>query len=167
MTVFLIGGGARSGKSSRALQIARERAMGKSILFIATAQASDDEMLDRIAMHKKERDAQFLLIEEPLDLVSALSRNMEIEVCIVDCLTLWLSNNFESFNDSAFSDVINAAELRNGMVIFITNEVGEGIVPMHPVSRKFRDMSGRMNQFFAYAAEEVSFMRFGIEQKLK
>jgi len=167
MTIFLIGGGARSGKSSHALNIAKERAFGKPILFIATAQASDEEMATRIANHKKERDEQFVLVEEPLNLTSALSKNIEIEVCIVDCLTLWLSNNFEDSVEGTFSNVITAAKKRKGVVIFITNEVGEGIVPMHPVSRAFRDMSGRMNQFFAHTAEEVSFMRFGIEQKLK
>ena len=132
--------------------------------FIATAQASDDEMADRIKRHQMDRDPAFNLIEEPIDLVAAI--NKSDDVILVDCLTLWLSNNLET-KTYDFQAVITAAKNRKEETIFVTNEVGEGIVPMHPVSREFRDLSGRMNQEFAAASDAVYFLQFGIANKLK
>ena len=132
--------------------------------FIATAQASDDEMVERIKRHQLDRDPAFNLIEEPLNLVAAIKQSDD--VILVDCLTLWLSNNLEA-KTYDFQAVIAAAKNRNEETIFVTNEVGEGIVPMHPVSREFRDLSGRMNQEFAAASDAVYFLQFGIANKLK
>jgi adenosyl cobinamide kinase/adenosyl cobinamide phosphate guanylyltransferase len=167
MSIIFIGGGARSGKSSQALHIARERANGAPILFIATATASDDEMADRIRRHKAERDSQFILIEAATNLDRALSERMEISVCVVDCLTLWLSNSFDSINEEDIHKIHSEAKKRDSLVIFVSNEVGEGIVPMHPVSRAFRDMSGRMNAIMASLSDEVIAMQFGIAVKIK
>ena len=167
MSIIFIGGGARSGKSSEALRLAKERANGAPILFIATATASDEEMAERIRRHKAERDSQFILLEEANDLEGALNARLDVPVCVIDCLTLWLSNGFDSISESDFHDVSIAAKKRGGDVIFVSNEVGEGIVPMHPVSRAFRDLSGKMNATFASFADEVFGMKFGIAVKIK
>ncbi|CAB4873915.1 unannotated protein [freshwater metagenome] len=164
----LIGGGARSGKSSAALLRAKNHiANGGRTLFIATAENSDDEMNTRIANHKSERGEGFDLVEEPFLLDQALKEFPENELVIVDCLTLWLSNNMMRENEIDVKPVIDSARSRKGSIIFVTNETGEGIVPMHPVSRKFRDLSGRMNQDFARLCDNVIFMRFGIESVIK
>jgi len=167
MSIIFIGGGARSGKSSEALRLAREKADGAPILFIATATASDEEMAERIRRHKAERDSQFILIEETNHLDRALNERLEIPICVVDCLTLWLSNGFDSISEPNFHQIYSEAKKRGGVVIFVSNEVGEGIVPMHPVSRAFRDMSGKMNASFASLADEVISMKFGIAVKIK
>lgn len=167
MTLILVGGGARSGKSRTALEMARAHATSKKILFIATAYASDDEMKERIQRHQAERDSQFTLVEEPKDLEAALKLHDDLETCVVDCLTLWLSNVMDWAEDETFIALARVAKQRSGKVFFVTNEVGEGIVPMHPVSRKYRDLSGRMNQLMAKEADEVYFLQFGLSQKLK
>ena len=160
--MILIGGGARSGKSRFGMELALR--LSANPTFIATAQASDDEMADRIKRHQMDRDPAFNLIEEPIDLVAAI--NKSDDVILVDCLTLWLSNNLET-KTYDFQAVITAAKNRKEETIFVTNEVGEGIVPMHPVSREFRDLSGRMNQEFAAASDAVYFLQFGIANKIK
>lgn len=167
MTLRLIAGGARSGKSSFAVEQAKIDANGSKILFIATAEAFDEEMSERIARHKSERNEDFDLIESPRKLAKALGEKPEITNVIVDCLTLWLSNMMLTDPNPDFQSVITAARSRIGTVSFISNEVGEGIVPMHPVSRKYRDLSGLMNQAFAAASDEVFYLRFGIAQRLK
>lgn len=160
--MILIGGGARSGKSRFAQELALR--LSPNPTFIATAQASDDEMAARIKRHQDDRNTAFKLIEEPVHLENALTK--ATGVALVDCLTLWLSNNLEN-KSYDFEKVIKAAKLRAEETIFVTNEVGEGIVPMHPVSREFRDLSGQMNQKFALESDEVYFLRFGIAQKIK
>ena len=168
MTIVLIAGGARSGKSRRGLELARELNTDNELIhFIATAQASDTEMIERIRQHQSERKEGFLLQEEHHDLVSALAKNLDCRITIVDCLTLWLSNNLSTETHGHYQEVIMAAKRRPGHTIFITNEVGEGIVPMHPVSRLFRDLSGQMNQHFAREANSVEYMQLGIATKLK
>lgn len=167
MTLRLIAGGARSGKSSFAVEKAKIDANGSIILFIATAEAFDEEMSERIARHKSERNEDFDLIESPRELAKALGEKPEVTNVIVDCLTLWLSNMMLTDQDLDFQSVITAARSRSGTVSFISNEVGEGIVPMHPVSRRYRDLSGLMNQAFAAASDEVFYLRFGIAQRLK
>ncbi len=164
----LIGGGARSGKSTAALIRARNSIeIGGRVLFIATAERSDAEMEIRISNHQRERGEGFDLVEEPLDLAGALSTFPDNDLVIVDCLTLWLSNAMAREMNLDVAKVIEAAQNRKGSTIFVTNETGEGIVPMHPVSRKFRDLSGSMNQEFAKLCDQVIYMRFGIETKLK
>lgn len=164
----LIGGGARSGKSTAALVRAKKHIQdGGRVLFIATAEASDDEMSERIFRHQNERGEGFDLVEEPRNLESALTEFPKNDLVVIDCLTLWLSNTMMDDKEINVPAVIKAARMRNGSTIFVSNETGEGIVPMHPVSRKFRDLSGSMNQEFARLCDEVIYMKFGIETKIK
>jgi adenosylcobinamide kinase/adenosylcobinamide-phosphate guanylyltransferase len=168
MTLILVGGGARSGKSNYAISHAQSLAKisAKKLLFIATAERSDDEMSERIDRHIADRPKSFVTIEEPTNIAAAISAQ-ESAVIVVDCLTLWISNLMGKEVDADFNAVINSIRSSSNDVILITNEVGEGIVPMHLVSRAFRDLSGQMNQAFGKAADEVYFLRFGIAQKIK
>ena len=167
MSIYLVAGGARSGKSRKGEELAKSLAGSSRPIFIATAEAVDEEMTLRIKKHQDDRGTAFDLIEEPKHLSKALKEiNIDATV-LVDCLTLWLSNNMMGEGTDTNQSVIDAARARKGATIFISNEVGEGIVPMHPVSREFRDLSGIMNQQFAEAADKVYFMKFGIAQELK
>jgi adenosylcobinamide kinase/adenosylcobinamide-phosphate guanylyltransferase len=167
MSIYFIAGGARSGKSRKGEELARTLAGSGKPIFIATAEAVDDEMISRIKKHQDDRGTAFDLMEEPKHLSKALKEIDTDATVLVDCLTLWLSNNMMGEGTDTNQSVIDAARARKGATIFISNEVGEGIVPMHPVSREFRDLSGIMNQQFAQAAEKVYFMKFGIAQELK
>mgnify|MGYP000332834764 FL=1 len=167
MTLIFIAGGARSGKSRKGEELAKSLAGSAKPIFIATAEAVDDEMTSRIKKHQDDRGSAFELVEEPKNLSKALKEIDSDATVLVDCLTLWLSNNMMGEGTDTNQSVIDAARARKGSTIFISNEVGEGIVPMHPVSREFRDLSGIMNQQFAQAADKVYFMKFGIAQELK
>ena len=167
MPLILVGGGSRSGKSSFALELAKER--GKRRAFIATAQAFDLEMTERIARHKAERDDAFTTIEEPLDLAGIIS-NASFDVLLIDCLTLWVSNLMmqeEADIDSKGVELVRASAACKALCIFVTNEVGCGVVPDTAMGRRFRDLAGRLNQEMAKAAQEVYFLTFGIATKLK
>lgn len=167
MSIYFVAGGARSGKSRKGEELARTLAGASTPIFIATAEAVDDEMTKRIQKHQSDRGDTFSLLEEPKNLSKALKEVDPDATVLVDCLTLWLSNNMMGEGTDTNQSVIGAARARKGATIFISNEVGEGIVPMHPVSREFRDLSGIMNQQFAEAADKVYFMKFGIAQELK
>jgi len=167
MSIYLVAGGARSGKSRKGEELAKNLAGSTRPIFIATAEAVDEEMTLRIKKHQDDRGTAFDLIEEPKNLSKALKEVEKDATVLVDCLTLWLSNNMMGEGTDTNQSVIDAARARKGATIFISNEVGEGIVPMHPVSREFRDLSGIMNQQFAEAADKVYFMKFGIAQELK
>jgi adenosylcobinamide kinase/adenosylcobinamide-phosphate guanylyltransferase len=162
MALVLVGGGARSGKSTWALQRARKR--GGRLVFIATAEALDDEMSERIARHREDRGVEFETIEEPVELARAI-RLAQGDAIVVDCLTLWLSNTME--RDDRPGEVIVAARESGADVIFVTNEVGCGVVPENALARKFRDLEGIMNQRFAEAADEVYWMVFGQPLRVK
>ena len=167
MSIYLVAGGARSGKSRKGEELAKSLAGSSRPIFIATAEAVDEEMTSRIKKHQDDRGTAFDLVEEPKNLTKALKGVDADATVLVDCLTLWLSNNMMGEGTDSNQSVIDAARARKGATIFISNEVGEGIVPMHPVSREFRDLSGIMNQQFAQAADKVYFMKFGIAQELK
>jgi len=167
MTLIFIAGGARSGKSRKGEDLAKSLAGSAKPIFIATAEAVDDEMTSRIKKHQDDRGNAFELVEEPKNLSKALKEVDTQATVLIDCLTLWLSNNMMGEGTDTNQSVIDAARARTGATIFISNEVGEGIVPMHPVSREFRDLSGIMNQEFARASDKVYFMKFGIAQELK
>jgi adenosylcobinamide kinase/adenosylcobinamide-phosphate guanylyltransferase len=167
MTLIFIAGGARSGKSRKGEELAKSLSCSAKPIFIATAEAVDDEMTSRIQKHQDDRGTAFELVEEPKNLTKALKEVDTDATVLVDCLTLWLSNNMMGEGTDTNQSVIDAARARKGATIFISNEVGEGIVPMHPVSRQFRDLSGIMNQEFARASDKVYFMKFGIAQELK
>lgn len=165
MAVILIGGGARSGKSRYALQKALS-IEGRRV-FVATAEPLDDEMTSRIARHKADRGAEFETIEEPLDLARVIAG--AFDAMVVDCLTLWLSNlMFANKNcDLETEALIAAAQAARGTVLFVTNEVGSGIVPDNALAREFRDRAGTLNQRVAVIAQEVYFMAFGQPLRVK
>ena len=167
MSIYFIAGGARSGKSRKGEELALALSGANKPIFIATAEAVDEEMTSRIKKHQDDRGTAFDLVEEPKNLSKALKELDADATVLVDCLTLWLSNNMMSDGSDSNESVIAGACARKGATIFVSNEVGEGIVPMHPVSRQFRDLSGIMNQQFAQAADKVYFMKFGIAQELK
>ncbi|MDA9545788.1 adenosylcobinamide kinase/adenosylcobinamide-phosphate guanylyltransferase [Bradyrhizobium sp. USDA 3397] len=167
MAVILITGGARSGKSTRAE--ARARSFPGQLVYIATAEALDGEMQERIAKHRARRGTDWIEREAPLDLVQALVETEGGGARLVDCLTLWLSNLLHSERDwlrevTRLADVL--PRLRSP-VIMVTNEVGLGIVPDNALARSFRDAAGIMNQIIAGVADEVEFVVAGLPMKLK
>ena len=167
MPVILVGGGSRSGKSSFALDLAKQR--GTQRAFVATAQAFDQEMTDRIVRHQSERDGAFTTIEEPLNLAGIIS-NTTFDVLLIDCLTLWVSNLMmreEVDIEGKGAELVRAAVASKALCIFVTNEVGCGVVPDNAMARRFRDLAGRLNQQMAKAAQEVYFLTFGIPTRLK
>lgn len=178
----LLIGGARSGKSTLALSLARASTL--EVVFIATAEALDDDMATRIARHRAERPPTWTTIEEPHDLSAALAAAPSDAFVIVDCLTLWLTNRLlasvvgDASDDGAAAtalgvtaseDVVEhetpvaiaAALARTGPTIVVTNEVGLGVVPPHPLGRTFRDALGRVNAAWAAAAERSLFLVAG------
>ncbi len=166
MAIVLVGGGSRSGKSKHALQLARER--GRRLGFIATAQPRDDEMRERIVSHRQERGPDFLTIEEPVALSAAITRHSaQFDAIVVDCLTLWLSNILSSDIEPQTSELIASSLASPAQVIFVTNEVGCGIIPENALARRFRDCAGPLNQRVAEAASEVYWMVFGCALRVK
>ena len=162
VALVLVGGGGRSGKSRWALD--RARKCGDRLVYVATAEALDDEMAARIAQHRAERGNEFVTIEAPLDLAGAI-RSLACDAIVIDCLTLWLSNSM-SLPDKTEETIAVALE-STADVIIVTNEVGCGIVPENALAREFRDRAGRMNQRFAEAADEVCWMVFGQPLRVK
>ena len=166
MAITLIGGGSRSGKSRHAVQLARQR--GRRLGFIATAQALDDEMRERIHVHQQERGRDFTTIEEPLALGSAIQRHSaDFDAIVVDCLTLWLSNIAACDVEPETAKLLEASLASPAQVILVTNEVGCGIIPDNPLARRFRDDAGRLNQRVAEVASEVYWMVFGCPLRAK
>jgi adenosylcobinamide kinase/adenosylcobinamide-phosphate guanylyltransferase len=166
MSIVLVGGGARSGKSTHALALARQKGPRRG--FIATAQALDGEMRERIAKHKAERGGEFVTIEEPVDLAGAIREHgVEMDSLVIDCVTLWLSNCLLAGRDPGVEDVIEAALAAPATCIFVTNEVGCGIVPDNALAREFRDLAGSVNSRLAASASEVYLTAFGIAVKIK
>lgn len=179
--ISLVLGGARSGKSSHAEQLVEST--GGDCLYIATAvgQAErDEEMATRIAEHKARRGEAWQTIEEPLDLAEVLCREARADrPILVDCLTLWLSNLMAAERDidaeiaglvkvlSGKAGVGQAESRLAGPVVFVSNEVGHGIVPMHPLARDFRDHAGRLHQAVAAVADSVVFMVAGLPMTVK
>ncbi|HSZ82898.1 MAG TPA: bifunctional adenosylcobinamide kinase/adenosylcobinamide-phosphate guanylyltransferase [Polyangia bacterium] len=171
----LVGGGARSGKSRFALARARALGAGGSAgqgLFVATAEASDDEMRARIARHCAERDERWRTLEAPLALAEALEDPRAHDVVLVDCLTLWLSNLLVrgATADEALArvdEVRGALARRRVPVVIVTNEVGMGLVPETPLGRVFRDLSGLAHQRLAAEADELHVAIMGVVLRLR
>lgn len=164
MTLTFLTGGARSGKSTRALLLAR--AAGDQVTFVATAQARDDEMTDRIRRHRSERPASWATVEAPLDLAPVVGSLGAGEVGILDCLSLWVSNLMEREDsaeaiEAAAEDVARACAASAAHWIVVSNEVGLGLVPMHPVGRDYRDRLGRVNSIFSAQAQDALLMAAG------
>jgi adenosylcobinamide kinase / adenosylcobinamide-phosphate guanylyltransferase len=164
----LVLGGARSGKSRYAQTLGEQSA--KKRVFIATAQAGDSEMAARIAAHKAERDRGWHVVEAPFLLDAALRQTAAPDtVVLVDCLTLWLSNLMLASCDVA-ADSFRLAEtisLLPGPAIFVSNEVGAGIVPDNRLARDFRDGQGRLNRLVAAACDTVVLVAAGLPLTLK
>ncbi|VIO77978.1 Bifunctional adenosylcobalamin biosynthesis protein CobP [Bradyrhizobium ivorense] len=167
MTVILVTGGARSGKSRRAE--VRARSFAGQPVYIATAEALDAEMDERIARHRARRGNDWIEREVPLDLVEALTETDGAGARLVDCLTLWLSNLLHAERDwpQEVMRLANALPRQQSPVILVTNEVGLGIVPDNALARTFRDAAGLMNQTIAEVANEVEFVVAGLPMKLK
>lgn len=167
MAVILITGGARSGKSTRAE--ARARSFPGQPVYIATAEALDGEMEERIARHRARRGTDWIEREIPFDLVPVLLATDGGGARLVDCLTLWLSNLMHAERDWEHEVNALAATLPRleSPVVLVTNEVGLGIVPDNALARSFRDAAGIMNQTIAAAAGEVEFVVAGLPMKLK
>lgn len=184
--LILILGGARSGKSAFAEQLAASS--GQSVAFIATATASDDEMRARIARHRASRPAHWHTVEEPFDLTGAVQHAAALaDILLLDCITLWLSNWLSRQGETSDRDMavssplLDAAamqEIQNLLaalasldprktLIVITNEVGLGIVPAYPLGRLYRDTLGLVNQRLAEAAGRVYLLIAGIAVDIK
>jgi adenosylcobinamide kinase/adenosylcobinamide-phosphate guanylyltransferase len=167
MTIILITGGARSGKSVRAETRALSFA-GRPI-YLATAEALDAEMSERIARHRERRRPEWIARDVPLDLAQALVETDGDGARLVDCLTLWLSNLIHAERDVAKETLALAETLarQQSPVVLVTNEVGLGIVPDNALARRFRDAAGVMNQVIAAVADEVEFVVAGLPMRVK
>lgn len=166
-TVLFLGG-ARSGKS-RLAQARAERTAGE-LVFVATGEALDAEMTERIARHRAERGPRWRTVEVPRDLPAVLKRECAPgRVVLVDCLTLWLSNVMLADEDiaSATRELVSAIGAQRGTLLLVSNEVGLGIVPETPLGRRFRDEAGRLNQTVAAVADEVLFVAAGLAITMK
>jgi adenosylcobinamide kinase / adenosylcobinamide-phosphate guanylyltransferase len=165
---LLVIGGARSGKSRYAQSLAE--ASGRHPVLIATAEAADTEMAARIARHASARDARWTLVEEPVALAEALRREArEDRIVVVDCVTLWLGKLLLQDSDlaAATRELAQSVTWLGGPAIFVSNEVGAGIVPENALARAFRDAHGSLNQALAETCEAVVLVAAGIPLCLK
>lgn len=172
--LILVLGGARSGKSAFAERLAKQ---GGRVLYVATAEALDEDMERRIAAHRQQRPGEWDTLEEPLELASTLPSALEgYDTCLLDCLTLWVSNMLLSMeeNPQAESNILAAAdnlleawEKSQATWILVSNEVGLGIVPPSRLGAVYRDALGRVNQAVAARADKVYFMAAGLALEMK
>jgi adenosylcobinamide kinase/adenosylcobinamide-phosphate guanylyltransferase len=167
MAIILITGGVRSGKSVRAE--ARAKSFAGKPVYIATAEALDTEMRERIARHRARRGSEWIEHETTLDLVPALKATDGGGARLIDCLTLWLSNLMHAERDwsKETTGLAEVLETQKSPVVLVSNEVGLGIVPDNALARRFRDAAGLMNQMIAQAADEVEFMVAGLPMRVK
>lgn len=168
--ISLILGGARSGKSRYAEQLASRSQL--PVLYIATATALDAEMAARIAHHQQQRPSEWQLCECPLQLAEALAQESKKNQCIlVDCLTLWLNNQLFAQPQQDFAQLFNqlleSLQGASAEIIFVANEVGLGVIPLGEISRQFVDEAGRLNQQLAKVADSVVFIAAGLPLYLK
>jgi adenosylcobinamide kinase / adenosylcobinamide-phosphate guanylyltransferase len=169
--ITLVLGGVRSGKSRYAQQLAERESR---VIFVATAKDSDDEMHRKIERHRRERPAEWITVEEPLELVQVLAQKArDCDVMVVDCLTVFAANLLETEGDDQ-----NAIERRvdalcvalqsaRCSVVLVSNEVGSGVVPAYPLGRRYRDLLGEINQSVARIADDVVLMVAGLPLALK
>ena len=168
--LILVLGGARSGKSSWALQYAESN--NENLLFLATAEIIDEEMEERVRLHKENRGPKWSLVEEPLELSNVLKEGAsEYDVILIDCITVWLGNVLykQGRNKAEYyiERFLEALKLRPCNVIAVANEVGTGVVPAHESGRIFRDLSGSLHQKISAMADKVVFTIAGIPMFLK
>jgi adenosylcobinamide kinase / adenosylcobinamide-phosphate guanylyltransferase len=153
--LIVLTGGARSGKSRLAVELASRQP--EPVVFLATGEARDDEMAERIERHRRDRPEGWRIVEEPLRLREAVEA---AEGClIVDCLSLWMANALEAFGadevEKQATLAAGAAAARAGLTVAVTNEVGMGVVPPTPLGRAYRDVLGRVNAIWADRADEA------------
>jgi len=158
MGLTLLTGGARSGKSLLAVRTAA--AQKQPVTLIATAEARDEEMRAKIARHRAGRPETWRVVEEPIEVAHALAGTPEEHLVVIDCLTLWVSNLIERGLDTEeiealAADAAKRAAARAATTLVVTNEVGDGIVPMDPATRAYRNLMGIVNATFAQAADRV------------
>jgi adenosylcobinamide kinase/adenosylcobinamide-phosphate guanylyltransferase len=163
----LVLGGARSGKSSYAERLVQ--ALAPPWVYLATAQAFDDEMRERIALHRERRPPGWTTLEAPLALAGAIRSAPAGAPVLVDCLTLWVSNLMLADRDTeaAFADLLDALSRAAGPLVLVSNEVGLGIVPDNALARRFRDNAGVLHQRIAARAERVVLMVAGLPITVK
>lgn len=178
MKTILILGGARSGKSRLAVEMAQKR--GGEVLFVATAEAGDDEMKRRIEAHRRARPAGWRTLEATLHIGQQIQKNIgRARTVIIDCVTLLVNNVFEQFDENANASSLEKAveaEIKqlldvtahsDALFIIVSNEVGLGIIPADKVSRLYRDLLGRANQMLAAHADEVYLLVAGLPVAVK
>ncbi|KUO78190.1 MAG: adenosylcobinamide kinase/adenosylcobinamide phosphate guanyltransferase [Desulfosporosinus sp. BRH_c37] len=173
----LVTGGASSGKSRFAELLAAQAK--RPVIYIATAQIWDEEMALRVKKHQLQRPATWRLIEEPLNIRETLFQLKDEDgVILLDCVTLWLTNLLLAGHDlsngelepqilTIVKDVARLAQEIKPQVFFVTNEVGQGIVPENPLARAYRDLAGRSNQILAHSAEQVYMVVAGLPMEIK
>lgn len=193
-SIILVTGGARSGKSTFAENKAKELSMSgtasmetqRNVMYIATSVPFDDEMRERVRMHKQRRPESWLTYEGYRHLSDVYEGNEQFSVILLDCITVMVTNlifdeigdDFENLSNQdvdklehavfrEISDFISAAQQHSQSVVIVTNEVGLGLVPENKLGRIFRDIAGRMNQFIAAKADEVYLAVCGIPMKIK
>ena len=182
MKTILITGGARSGKSRLAQELALKS--GRAVLFVATAAAEDEEMRQRIEEHRRLRPANWRTLEVATHVGNNIQKNIaDAQLVIIDCVTLLINNIFSKYTDSA-GEITNAAALEQEVTaeireltacldhteadfIIVTNEVGLGLVPVNPMGRLYRDLLGKANQLLAARADEVYLLVAGLPVKIK
>lgn len=166
---ILILGGARSGKTSFGERMAIR--LGQAPAYLATAEALDGEMRERVATHQRQRSTRFATIEEPIALPDALvAASKSHDVILVDCLTLWISNLLGAGANVAAEVeqlVATLAQIKSSRIILVSNEVGLGIVPDNPLARSFRDLAGSAHQRLAETCADVYFVVAGLPMTLK
>ncbi|MNO26944.1 Bifunctional adenosylcobalamin biosynthesis protein CobP [compost metagenome] len=180
--IVMVTGGARSGKSSFAERWCMKH--GSSGIYVATAQAFDEEMKERIALHQHQRAEsgfRWSTMEEPLQIVELLDRlampgQSGDQVVLIDCLTLWLTNVLLAAEEQQDADQVilremdrlaETVEAYQGHLVMVTNEVGSGIVPEYPLGRKYRDLAGMLNRKMAQISDQVFLVTAGIAIELK
>ncbi len=169
--IIYISGGCRSGKSSLALSMVRNC---RKKVFLATAEALDQEMRERISMHRKDRDDSFITIEEPVDPArKVLGLPSDIQAVVIDCLTVWAGNLMHYNPEGKDEDFPQIDKLFSALksppcrIILVSNELGMGLVPHDALSRRYRDLMGKINQQAAALADEAYFVVSGLSIRLK
>jgi len=170
-SVTLVLGGARSGKSRYAQQLAEQ---SRRVVFVATAKASDEEMRAKIERHRRDRPKEWPTIEEPLDLPKVLAeREFQSEVIVVDCLTIFAANLLEAEGEDGnaierrVEALCQALQTTQCDIILVSNEVGSGVVPAYAVGCRYRDLLGEINQKVARVADDVVLMVAGLPRAFK